>query len=593
MDKKSFAIGITLLALALLWPFIVISIWKPQPSPQSTSPQLPHTQSTGQQPPAIPVFQTPSAPDVAEIQTRLFQDTPTVASLENDLIKIDFSPIGAGIRSITLKTHESENGARVILNESGSSAIMAFSGWDDGSKNTANIRAQKNENAVRFTYTTPDGLEITKTYRLYTGRKTYRSVATVLIYNPLDRTITIPQFLINVGTSGPIHRLDMPYHIGFDYVSPGGVHHKKITDFRAGFFGMRPARSVIEENLPLSWLTSRNQYFLCFLRSDNGVFRGYRALDVKLPPWQDGTRPDGVQVFAKMPLTTLAPGDSITWNFDLYTGPREYDQLKALGERAQLIMEYGWFGLVSVLLGWLMTTYHGWLGSYGLAIILMVLTVRAILWPLQNKANKTMKAMQALAPKMKEVQEKYKDDPQKMNEEIMALYSEYGVNPLGGCLPILVQIPVFFGFYAMLQSAVQLRYESFLWVRDLSQPDTIFTIPGLELPINLLPILMGATSLWQMSVTPMTTTDKFQTTLFKLMPFIFVVICYNFSSALALYWTVQNLVGVAQLYYNLGKPAPKLEKRPRNRPKTRWQLMMEQARVLAEEERKKKLARKK
>jgi YidC/Oxa1 family membrane protein insertase len=592
MDKKSFFIGITLFILAVLWPFLVASIWQPPPNQSTKSNSAQNTQNTAQSP-AIPTLQAPPPPDDLEIQARLFQETPTVATLENDLIKIDFSPIGTGIRSVTLKTHESENGERVLLNQHGTAPILGISGWDDGSYKTANIRAQKTDNAVRFSHTTPGGLQITKTYQLVPEEKTYRSRASITITNPLERTVTIPKFFLNIGTSGPIHRADMPYHIGTDFGGPRGIHHKKITDFHAGFFGMRPARSIIEETLPLRWITSRNQYFLTFLRCEKSFFEGFRAVHVKLPPLQDGTRPEGVQTFAHMASASLAPGDSITWNFDLYTGPREYSQLKALGERAQLIMEYGWFGLVSVFLGWLMTTFHSWLGSYGLAIILMVLTVRAILWPLQNQANKTMKAMQALAPKMKEVQDKYKDNPQRMNEEIMALYSEYGVNPLGGCLPVLVQIPVFFGFYAMLQSAVQLRYESFLWIRDLSQPDTIYVIPGLELPINLLPILMGATSLWQMNITPMTTTDKFQTTLFKLMPLIFVVICYNFSSALALYWTVQNLVGVAQIYYNLGKPAPKLEKRSKNKPKTRWQLMMEQARIMAEEERKRKLAKKK
>lgn len=597
MDKRSFIIGITLLVLAFFWPVIMTLIWPPRSldqtgtTTQTTDSPTVETVGSGTPQTTPDRFQAQLLPGVTDTTVRAFRDTPIAATLENNLISISLTPFGAGIRQVTLKTHESENGERMILNSQGSFPIFGIVGWNDGSLDVAAVRAQRAEDAVRFNYSTPEGLNVTKVFELLPPAQSYRSKATISIRNPLDRQVTIPTFFINLGTSGPIHRGDPIYHIGFDYGGPRGVFHKKITDFKEGFFGMRPAREILEETLPINWLTSRNQYFVTFVRRENSAFEGFRAQHVFLPPYPDGVRPDGVQTLARMPMTTLPAGETITWSFDLYTGPREYGQLRALGDRAQLIMEYGWFGLVSVFLGWLMNTFHGWVNSYGLAIILMVLVVRAILWPLQSKANKVMKSMQALAPKMKEIQEKYKDNPQKMNEEIMALYSDYGVNPFGGCLPVLVQIPVFFGFYAMLQSAVQLRFESFLWIRDLSAPDTLFVIPGINFPVNLLPILMGATSLWQMSITPMTSTDKFQQMLFKLMPLIFVIVCYNFSSALALYWTVQNLVGVVQLYYNLSKPPPKLVKR--DRPKSRWQLMMEQARILAEEERRRKLARKK
>ncbi len=589
MDKKSLLIGTTLLALALLWPFLVASIWQRSYRPTNTPQDPPST--TAAQSSVIPSIQEQSSLNDTETHSALFHQTPSIASLENDLMKIDFSIVGTGIRSATLKTHESENNQRIVLNQNGAAPLLGISGWDDGSTSIHNIRAQKSDNAVRFSYTSPMGLEIIKTFQLPPEKRTYQTLASITIKNPLQQAVTIPSFLLNVGTAEPIHDTDAPYYIGSDYGGPDGVRHKKLTDFHPGFFGMRPQRKIIEEMRPLRWVTSRNQYFLTLLRCENENFEGFRAVAVKFPPRTDGVRREGVQSFAKMPSVSLPPGGTITWNFLLYTGPREYSQLKALGERAQDIMEYGWFALVSVFLNWLMNVYHGWVGSYGLAIILMVLTVRAALWPLQSKANKTMKQMQALAPHLQQLQQKYKDNPQKLNEEILTLYNEYGVNPLGGCLPILVQIPIFFGFYTMLQSAVQLRYERFFWVRDLSQPDTIFVIPILDFPINLLPILMGATSLWQISITPMTTADKFQATLYKIMPLIFVIICYNFSSALALYWTVQNLIGVFQLYYNMNKPLPELKKR--QKPKSRWQLLAEQARQMAELERKKKIERKK
>jgi YidC/Oxa1 family membrane protein insertase len=166
--------------------------------------------------------------------------------------------------------------------------------------------------------------------------------------------------------------------------------------------------------------------------------------------------------------------------------------------------------------------------------------------------------MSKLTPKMKEIKEEYKDDPQKQNQEIMGLYKKYGVNPLGGCLPMFVQMPVFLGFYRMLSSAVELRHESFLWVTDLSMPDTLFEIPGLNIPFNLLPLLMAVTMVIQMKVAPQSG-DATQRMIFMLMPVVFLVICYNFASALSLYWTTTNIFSIFQTLLMNKLPEPELK----------------------------------
>jgi YidC/Oxa1 family membrane protein insertase len=181
-----------------------------------------------------------------------------------------------------------------------------------------------------------------------------------------------------------------------------------------------------------------------------------------------------------------------------------------------------------------------------------------VLWPVQNKATKEMRKMAALSPKMTEMREKHKDNPQKLNEETMKLYKEYGVNPFSGCLPMLIQIPIFFGFYAMLGTAIELRNSSFFWVVDLSQPDTITHLLGF--PINILPLLMAGTMVWQMIITPKTG-DAMQQRIFYFMPIIFLVFCYNYASGLALYWTTQNLFSIVQLYFTRNQPLPTLEKK--------------------------------
>ncbi len=206
-----------------------------------------------------------------------------------------------------------------------------------------------------------------------------------------------------------------------------------------------------------------------------------------------------------------------------------------------------------------MNWLHGKLGSYAAAIIVLTLIIKCLLWPMQNKATQSMKRMQLLTPKQTEIREKYKDDPTRMNAEVMKLYKDYGVNPMSGCLPMLVQIPIFFGFYNMLGKAVELRNSHFLWVHDLSQPDTIWHLPMLGYPLNILPLLMAGTMLLQMSLSPKSG-DQMQQRMFMFMPLIFVGFCYNYASALALYWTVQNLFSVVQLYVTRNQAPPTLQK---------------------------------
>jgi YidC/Oxa1 family membrane protein insertase len=162
-----------------------------------------------------------------------------------------------------------------------------------------------------------------------------------------------------------------------------------------------------------------------------------------------------------------------------------------------------------------------------------------------------MKRMATLQPQMKALQAKFKDDPAKMNKKLMEFMKEHKVSPMGGCLPMVIQIPIFFGFYRMIQSAIELRGEHWLWIRDLSKPDTLFhvPIPGFaNVPFNLLPLLMGATMLWQARMTPPSPgMDPMQQKLMKYMPLMFLFMLYNFSAGLTLYWTVQNLLTIAQM----------------------------------------------
>jgi YidC/Oxa1 family membrane protein insertase len=231
-------------------------------------------------------------------------------------------------------------------------------------------------------------------------------------------------------------------------------------------------------------------------------------------------------------------------------------------------MNYGYAKPVSIVLVTVLRWIHDVVSNWGIAIILLTLLVRGSCWPVTAKANSSMKRMQLVSPKMKELQEKYKEDPQRMNQEVFKLYREYGVNPMGGCLPMLVQIPIFYGLYRALWYAAELRGQGFLWVHDLAMPDTVGHLLGYA--VNPLPLLMGVSSLLQMRLTPQpTNADKTQANIIKFMPVVITLICYNFASALALYWTTSNIFSIfqAQIQRRFGKTVELKKKEVVERPR--------------------------
>jgi YidC/Oxa1 family membrane protein insertase len=230
-------------------------------------------------------------------------------------------------------------------------------------------------------------------------------------------------------------------------------------------------------------------------------------------------------------------------------------------------MNFGFFGFFAKALLLAMNWFHDALRfSYGWAIVAITVIIKLLFWPLTQASTRSMKRMQALQPQMKEIQEKYKEDPVRMNKKLMEFMKEHKVSPLGGCLPMLLQIPVFFGFFVMIKSAIELRGASWFWVGDLSKPDTLLMldglgwipfigIPGVGLPFNLLPLIMGVTMFWQARLTPPAPgMDPMQQKIMRYMPLMFMVFLYNFSAGLTLYWTVQNILTIVQTKLTAVKP---------------------------------------
>jgi len=515
----------------------------------------------------------PPAPPVPaqDLATKTSSLPDQVETLKSDVAELHFSNNRGGLSNVLLLKHSAEEGHFVQLNSERTAAIGAITqnprDWQDSGYE---LSTDPDAGTATLKRMAADGLEIKKTYTLakQAGLKDdYQIKLAIDFTNRGTAKLEAPGFFVSTGSAVPIHRSDRIFATQFDWYRDGKFNSIAVNYFDPGkLFGLFQTsgpRDVYTATADrILWAAVSDQYFATILAPLDETGSQVWAIPVDLPT-EDGQAPlKGIEGALEIPGFSLAPGESKTVSFAIYAGPKEFTRLARLPNDQAEIMNFGWAKWVSEILLTVMNTLHAWVKSYALAIIIMTIIIRALLWPLQNAATKSMRKMAKLSPIMNELREKYKDDPQRMNQETMKLYKEYGINPFGGCLPMLVQIPIFFGFYGMLDKAIELRNSSFLWVRDLSQPDTVFHLAGI--PINILPLVMAATQLWQMSITPKTG-DPAQQRMFLFMPLIFLFICYNYASGLALYWTVQNLFFVAQMYLTRNQadaPLVKVAKSP-------------------------------
>ncbi len=247
-------------------------------------------------------------------------------------------------------------------------------------------------------------------------------------------------------------------------------------------------------------------------------------------------------------VVSLAPEATATYGYKMYFGPKKLTILSTVNYDLGKAINFGWFDVLAKPMLWLLNFFNAYVHNYGIAIILVTILIKLAFWPITQKGMKSMKNMQKLQPKVAKLKEKFKDDPTKMNQEMMAMYKTYKVNPIGGCLPMFIQIPFFFALYKVLMSAIELRHAPFmLWINDLSAPDRLMI--GFDIPyihgIPVLTLLMGASMYLQQKMTP-TTADPTQAKIMQFLPIIFTFMFINFASGLVLYWFVNNLLSILQ-----------------------------------------------
>ncbi len=530
--------------------------------------------------------------------TGLSVETPTSSTseeiivLENEEVAFTLTNIGAGIKYAELKNHQNvgDKTTKVRINRHGGGPIGGLVDSNQNLDTTSfSYKAEQSDPGKSAVYIAklPTGLIVKKTYSLETSKipgQAYFMNLSIAIENTTQANFDLSQYSLYLGSASPLYEKERPTHTGFFWYENKAMHFEAATEFKGNWYSSNRSSIISESENPIAYAGVTDQFFTTVVRPKNPQKTQVWGKPKQVRLAEGGQSLAAVRAAITLPETSLAPTSPTVLEYKIYTGPkantmlRKLDNTDGVGTGWGDVMQYGWFWFVSRPLNWLLNNLHEGIDnfstteSWGLAIICLTIIVRLCIWPLHAKSTRSMKRMSKLQPKMAELKEKHKDDPTKLNTEMMGLYRKYGINPLGGCLPMLIQIPIFFGFFRMLDYAVELRGQPFLWVDDLSQPDTFAIVFGI--PINILPIVMAATSVVQMAMMPKTG-DKMQQRIMMFMPLMFFFFCYNYASALALYWTIQNIFSIGQTYLMNKLPEPELVARKDGGKKSWVQRMAE------------------
>jgi len=463
--------------------------------------------------------------------------------VDTDLYTAVITENGGAVKSFILKKYretlaKDSAGMQLIKTTDKEGFPLTFS-W--GGVAAANTFYQADTDKVQFSEdksggsltmkgSSPSGLELERTYRF--NPQTYLLELVVRVKNnssnplqgsPLLHQVNLP---FATETNGSMTQL---------FTGPAVF----MDDHRQEFKGKELAEpKTVQGNM--AWAAYDSTYFMCAILPENTGGAGVTM--------QQKDQLVSMQVGG--PLDVLQPGEEKVYTYHAYFGPKKLSLLQETGYNLDKAVNFGWFDVMAKPTLWLLNFFNTYVKNYGVAIILITIVFKLAFWPIAQKGLKSMKNMQKLQPKMVKLKEKYKDDPAMMNKEVMNLYKTYKVNPLGGCLPMVLQIPVFFALYKVLLMCIELRHAPFmLWMTDLSTPDRLMI--GVDIPylggIPVLTLLMGASMFLQQKMTP-TTADPTQAKIMMFLPVMFTFMFLNFASGLVLYWFVNNLLAILQQY---------------------------------------------
>ena len=520
--------------------------------------------SAAGEPPAprqVPEAQQP-APTPQTEETGVPEQTFTLRDGE---VEMTLSSKGGSILRTTLAGYRQtvEKDSPDIVLDSAGTPILALEGIPGLGARSDFTLVSSSETGAVFTAKAPSGLSIRRTIALLPN---YQVAVTDTLSNESDA----PVALENQGVSmGEIHRIEQNKlnMLSVDALSAvtdkhgtyGKVDHweKKqrvagvLTGREAGGCSGAPDAALLPESAAMTvpgqqaWVALKSRFFAQVMTSSTPN-AGYRV-GVRRAPGGGAIRIVSVNGAMLFPAAVIQPGGTLERGYSLYIGPKKFSVLRHFGPKSGDIMDFGTWKYICIAVLWLLNVLFAVCRNYGVAIILITVLVRLAFWPLTHKSTESMKKLQEIQPLLKEVQAKFKDDPQKLMQEQQAIYREHKVNPMSSCLPMLIQIPFFIAIFFVLRSAVELRFAPFLWIRDLSDQENIF--PGLlPLPINILPIIMAATMFLQSKLTPSMGDASQQKMMMFMMPAMMLVMFYTMPSALVLYWSVSQILAIVQLW---------------------------------------------
>jgi len=371
---------------------------------------------------------------------------------------------------------------------------------------------------IRFQHVAANGMQYVKTFLLHGDKYSIDAGFELYNNNPAPLRGTVDFALVQRWDES----LDTD---SYSFTGPaslvkGEIEEVSVDDLKDG---------PVAYSQDVAWTSFQTKYFLSVVVPGDNTVERTQLL----------RRGDAIENLLETPYFTLQSGERRQLDYFVFIGPKEPVLLKAAGHQLDKVVEFGFFNLLAQPLFVVLTFFYGYFKNYGVAIILLTVLIKIVFWPLTHKSYSSMKSMQKLQPEMQKLREKHKNDKESLNKEMMALYKTHSVNPLGGCLPMLVQIPVFFALYKVLLSSIALRHADFaFWLTDLSAKD----------PYYITPLLMGASMFVQQKMTP-TTADPMQAKIFMMMPIVFTFMFLNFPSGLVIYWLVNNLLTILQQYF--------------------------------------------
>ncbi|MBR9982307.1 MAG: membrane protein insertase YidC [Desulfatitalea sp.] len=545
------------LLLAIGISFLVFFLWSVFFAPPPVSQPVPETAQQGSQttegpaPAATtaagdgaPSSITPYPSETARRARNIVVDTP--------LFSMTISEQGGAVVSMVLKEYretiepdaafkeligDSLEGGTVWLSMEGAGINGLERAIYDAGNTPDRVTVGSQPYDLHLVYESPDQVRVERIYRFYPD--SYLVDMWVEVHNRRSAPLTGNMRLT-------LRHIDEGFKNELGFQGPSGLINNQREQVKIKKIAEQPALDG-----PLKWVSIETLYFIESLIQKE-------ALPGRMVVQHNDKTIENQYV---VPGVEIGAGNRERFAFGLFMGPKSLKVLRSVGNDLDRVIHFGWVDFIAKPCLWFMNFIYRFIPNYGIAIIILTIITRLLFWPLAQKSYKSMNEMRKLQPLMQELREKYKDDRAKMNQETMALYRTYKINPLGGCLPMVVQLPVFFALYRMLYQSIELRHAPFFgWINDLAAPDRLFhfgfSIPFMQAPygIPVLTLIMGASMFLQMKMSP-APGDPLQAKMMMLMPIVFTFIFINFPSGLVLYWLVSNLVSIAQQYYTLKKLA--------------------------------------